>query len=401
MCETSDNALISTRPSDSGLHVALHPLVLLTISDYATRHAARQQTGPIVGAILGQQQGRQITLEHAFDCHTITSSENEIVLDSSWFASRVQQFRDVHKAPPLDIVGWFTLTPESGPSPSILPIHNQILQEYNESAVLLAFHPSQIASDFESGAKLPLTVYESVFEGENVADARTASQTGDDRQALHIRFRELPYSIETGEAEMISVDFVARGAGNATAIETTKAAPKRATSTNEAEASKKADDSVLLSPENEEFIANLSTRLNAVKTLESRIRLIRSFLENLPPSASDGKTSQSTQSILRNISALVSGLSLLTPQDSKSFAVESLAQENDVALISLLGRLGENVKHIRELGKKSAIVETGKQQALAPVTKGRKSHMGLPSRIDDELSQNAFANLNSGGLQLV
>ena len=100
-------------------------------------------------------------------------------------------------------------------------------------------------------------------------------------------------------------------------------------------------------------IANLSTRLNAVKTLESRIRLIRSFLENLPPSASDGKTSQSTQSILRNISALVSGLSLLTPQDSKSFAVESLAQENDVALISLLGRLGENVNRTRVFHQES------------------------------------------------
>lgn len=160
--------------------------------------------------------------------------------------------RDVHKAPPLDIVGWFTLTPESGPSPSILPIHNQILQEYNESAVLLAFHPSKMASDFGSGAKLPLTVYESVFEGENVADGSSAAQTGDDRQALHIRFRELPYSIETGEAEMISVDFVARGAGNATAIETNKPAPKRVTRASEADASKKADDSVLLSPENEE-----------------------------------------------------------------------------------------------------------------------------------------------------
>lgn len=91
MAENSDNPLISTRPSDSGLHVALHPLVLLTISDYATRHAARQQTGPIVGALLGQQQGRQITLEHAFECHTTTNPDNKIVLDSSWFASRVQQ----------------------------------------------------------------------------------------------------------------------------------------------------------------------------------------------------------------------------------------------------------------------------------------------------------------------
>ena len=91
MADNSDNPLISTKPSDSGLHVALHPLVLLTISDYATRHSARQQRGPIVGALLGQQQGRQITLEHAFECHTKRDSNNEIILDAAWFGTRVQQ----------------------------------------------------------------------------------------------------------------------------------------------------------------------------------------------------------------------------------------------------------------------------------------------------------------------
>lgn len=38
---------------------------------------------------------------------------------------------------------------------------------------------------------------------------------------LDLKFRELPYSVETGEVEMISVDFVARGGGNATAIDGT------------------------------------------------------------------------------------------------------------------------------------------------------------------------------------
>ena len=38
---------------------------------------------------------------------------------------------------------------------------------------------------------------------------------------LDLKFRELPYSVETGEAEMISVDFVAKGGGNATAIDGT------------------------------------------------------------------------------------------------------------------------------------------------------------------------------------
>jgi len=37
-------------------------------------------------------------------------------------------------------------------------------------------------------------------------------------QARIIKFKELVYTVETGEAEMISVDFVARGGGNATAV---------------------------------------------------------------------------------------------------------------------------------------------------------------------------------------
>jgi COP9 signalosome complex subunit 6 len=38
---------------------------------------------------------------------------------------------------------------------------------------------------------------------------------------LKLRFKELPYSIETDQMEMIGVDFIAKGGGNATAIEST------------------------------------------------------------------------------------------------------------------------------------------------------------------------------------
>lgn len=44
-------------------------------------------------------------------------------------------------------------------------------------------------------------------------------QVDGEAQGVHIRFRELPYSVVTGDAEMIGVDHVARGAGNATAVE--------------------------------------------------------------------------------------------------------------------------------------------------------------------------------------
>lgn len=84
-------SLVSQKSSDSGLHIQLHPLVLLTISDHITRHAARQQQGPIIGALLGQQNGREITLEHAFECPVITGPEDEALLPGPWFEERVKQ----------------------------------------------------------------------------------------------------------------------------------------------------------------------------------------------------------------------------------------------------------------------------------------------------------------------
>ena len=70
--------------------VALHPLVLLTISDYITRHTLRQQTGPVVGALLGQQNGREITIEHAFEV-LCQEKDGAIVLNQAWFEDRLQQ----------------------------------------------------------------------------------------------------------------------------------------------------------------------------------------------------------------------------------------------------------------------------------------------------------------------
>lgn len=83
--------LLSQKTSDSGLHIQLHPLVLLTVSDQITRHAARQQQGPIVGALLGQQNGREITLEHVFECQLTCGLNDEIILPRAWFEDRLKQ----------------------------------------------------------------------------------------------------------------------------------------------------------------------------------------------------------------------------------------------------------------------------------------------------------------------
>lgn len=89
---TTSNPLISSQKS-SELQVVLHPLVLLTISDYITRHTLREQEGPIVGALLGQQNGREITVEHAFECHMQVEPEVQggYLLDAARFSARLDQ----------------------------------------------------------------------------------------------------------------------------------------------------------------------------------------------------------------------------------------------------------------------------------------------------------------------
>lgn len=218
MASKAPNSLLSThKSSDSSLNIHLHPLILLTISDYITRHTLRHYKTPIIGALLGQQNGRDITLEYAFECELIQQND-QIQLHETWFKDRLQQYKDVHLAPALGLMGWFTTTAVTGPEGVHVPIHQQILQQ-NETAVLLAFHPSSVLEGAAVGGKLPLTIYESVYESGDSGD-RNMEIDGQD-SPLDLRFRELPYSVETGEAEMISVDFVARGGGNATVVDGT------------------------------------------------------------------------------------------------------------------------------------------------------------------------------------
>lgn len=303
--------------------------------------------------------------------------------------------KDVHKVPALDLVGWYTILPTSGPQPNHLPIHKQILQSYNESAILLGFHPTEVLEK-SAGGKLPLTIYESNFEADDATvDNGEDKEMQDGETQLALKFKELPYSVETGEAEMISVDFVARGGGNATAVESTskkassksepldkgKGKARAATGSEDAETSKGGDDH--LSREDEELIASLTAKANAIKMLHSRINLIAVYLQNLPPSyisntdtaateSSDKQYTPVSHSILRSIQALLGRLSLLIPADSAAFEHELMSEQNDVNLVSLLSTITGSIKEVREAGRKFHIIDNQK----AMKSKTERGHGG-------------------------
>ncbi|KAL8627232.1 hypothetical protein Q9189_007053 [Teloschistes chrysophthalmus] len=416
MAASHPSSLVSAHnSSDSGLQIHLHPLVLLTVSDLITRHILRQREGPIVGALLGQHNGRDMTLEHAFECQVIAGDPGHVLLHQDWFQTRLMQYKDVHKEPALELVGWFTATPSTGPEMQHVPIHRQIIQNYNETAVLLAFHPSEALAEAGKGGKLPLTIYESIYEstqsvgksGRNDTDADQSMDVDGQEAPLDLKFRELTYSIETGEAEMIGVDFVARGGGNATNVDTstkqkgkgqasqapvTEGDSKLANSQQEAKAM---NDASLLSPEDDErksakkqlegnadmilylVITSLTARANAVKMLHTRIQVLKAYLTHLPPSyltnaaEANGKTTtkpttssqvDTNHVILRSIQALINRLPILIPADGTSFNHESLAEKSDVALVSLLGDLTKSTKEMREMGKKFEVVNNARQR---------------------------------------
>lgn len=300
--------------------------------------------------------------------------------------------KDVYKAPALDLVGWYTIMPTSGPQLHHVAIQRQLSSLYSESTILLGFHPTAVLEP-SVGGKLPLTIYEANLEPSE-AGSHEDVEMMDVQASLKVTFKELPYSVETGEAEMIGVDYVAKGAGNATAVATVVRKPSTTTEPAtkgkqrqepDDEDEKQSEDQTILSKEEEELVASLTAKANAIKMLHARINLITTYLEHLPPSyIASGTVLPSTQTspedqthtpinhtILRSIQALLNRLSLLIPSSSSStFSHELLSEQNDVNLISLLSTITDSIKSARDMGRKFAIVEQAKSDRRGKTSAG-------------------------------
>lgn len=372
---TANPLVLESKALDTSLNVQLHPLVLLTISDYITRHTLRQQQGPVIGAVIGQQSGRSFTLEHAYECKTDQRGD-DVLLDDDWFGERLEQYRDVHKAPALDLVAMFMMAPVAGPQTVHLPVLRQVQQiTGNDSVMLLLFHAELV--DQLQGGKLPISLYETITEQEG-----------------ELKFRPLSFEVETGEAEMISVDSVATGGGNATAVPKAEASQAAESSKKDKAKSKgKAKDkdkdkdepetngeatASVLSPEDEELIASLNAKANAIKMLNQRINLIRSYLTELPSSyltdasSKDPPPENTNHTLLRSINSMLSRLPLLAPpaastpvhsdamqpvhQTPSNLDSAASKEQADVHLTSLLAALTRATSEAQNMGSKFHIV---------------------------------------------
>lgn len=193
--------------------------------------------------------------------------------------------------------------------------------------------------------------------------------------------------VDTGEAEMIATDFVARGGANATVAkepqkDKVEAKGKGKSQTDDV---KQDTEDELLSPEDEELISSLTAKANAIRMLQERVSLTKAYLQSIPPCYLNTPqpdssvpvemppASQVSHPILRSISSMLTRLPLLNPAtnetstanstNSSVFSHEAAQQRSDVALVSLLGSLGSTLRSAQDMGKKAAVVENMKKQS--------------------------------------
>jgi len=289
----ANSAVIEREGGGGGaLQIDLHPLVIINISDHFTRAKVEAPpTNPpprVIGALLGVQNGREIEISNSFELvyHTI---DGNVVIDTDYLKSKQEQFKKVF--PTNDFLGWYSTT--SGVQLSDIAIHKQFL-EVNESPIYLVLDAA--AAYAATTRDLPITIFES--ELHVIQDQPT------------MLFVKVPYRIQTGEAERIGVDHVARVTPSGGA-------------------------------EGSQLTTHLMGLHNAVKMLNGRVKGLHAFLAaieagKIPPD----------HGILRQTASLCN---ILPAIDTQTFQEDFLKEYNDVLLVTYLAGITKGTSAINEL----------------------------------------------------
>jgi len=293
--DTDEVSVVLPSTTTSGLSLALHPLPILNISEHLTR-LKLQQNNPspfVLGALLGTQNGREVEIVNTFELAVLPGQHH--VVDQEFLVSRRDQYKQVF--PSLEFIGWYTVTPK--PTSAHIALHEQFTA-YCSTPLLLILQPSIAVTDAQT---LPFKAYEPTIE---LRERKSRSV-----------YIEVPYTVETGEAERIAVDWTARGGGTGTSLE-----------------------------------SHLQTQRSAIKMLHERILLLVQYLTEVVQGLA-----KVDHSILRSLAALVASL---PASENKYFREEFDTEYEDVQLTAYLSSLTKSANILNELVDKHLTLTTGR-----------------------------------------
>lgn len=294
--------------SSSGLTFKLHPLVIVNMSDHYTRVKAQQRGHPsrVVGCLLGVQSGRVVEIFNSFemkyddrggadgagpssgDGAAMDGGDAEIELDRSFLATKMDQYKKVF--PKYDVLGWYSTGADVRPAD--MPVH-KALMDINESPIYLLLNPAMQPA----GKDLPIAIFESEL---HVIDGTPS-----------LIFVSSTYTIETVEAERISVDHVA----HIKPMDGSSAATHLA--------------------------AHLTGMHSAIKMLATRIQLLHKHLRDM-----ENGSVPYDHSVTRQVASLIRRL---PAAEAKRFNTQYLTEFNDTLLMAYLANITKSTNTINEL----------------------------------------------------
>ncbi|KAG7580016.1 hypothetical protein FFLO_00224 [Filobasidium floriforme] len=364
--------MTSSKPntSNTGLSISLHPLPILNISEHYMRNSLRRGSEKTYGALLGTQSGREVSVINTFelklavadvdmdantgDGENATASGNGSastggsgagsasasgsggsLMDMEFLEKRRGQYKEVF--PTLDIVGWYSIGEE--PTGDDLGLHKQFLPILETPLFLLMTPPSASSSTKSTfnSSDLPLRIYESAL-----------AQPQDANNTKAAPFLELGYTVETGEAERIAVDGAVKAVAGG------------------GEGSGEQDG-----VGDEGLVAHLNTQRNAIKMLHDRMVVLLNYISGVIRDS----TMKMDHQVVREISALVSGLPVMSDQD---FQLEFLTEYTDTQLMGYLASLTKQVAGLNDLTDKFALIygRTEDKPGAGPAMMGMNIGMG-------------------------
>lgn len=315
--DVDDDRTESRHAVSSALELLIHPLVLLNITDHATRSSyvrktqssAPPDTDKIVGAVLGIHKGRELEICSSFELKFFRDASGKLELDTDFLRRKSQSMKKVMGD--MDVVGWYTTGPNIHSGDHVI---HRTMCELFDTAILMLVDMSAVATSQE----LPL----SVFEGDiRILDG-----------ASSVVFAPASFRIETQEAERIALDHVAHvQAGSAGG----------------------SGDSQLVS--------QLSSLHGSISMLSQRIETMNRLLE-----AVHGGSIEPDHQLIRQISAVCHNLPTVT---SAAFRDELTSEFNDSLMMGYLASVTTGCAVTSEIIERlhSANDSSGRKTARTPI----------------------------------
>jgi len=281
---------------EGSLSLALHPLVLINISDHFTRARCQSKDATpalprVFGVVIGEQTGRHVEIANSFEVKVVPggcgAKEGP---DLEHVRTRLEQYKKTF--PKYEMLGWYSTaeTLQDGD----LAIH-QGLCEISDNLLYLTLDP--VLALAGTARELPITIYE--VEVHVVNEVPT------------MQFAVVPYKIDSIESERIAVDHVAH------------ILPTGDSSTASA------------------FSQHLGTQHAAMQMLAERVDVIHRYL-----AAVEQGTVPPDHELLRSIKSLCARLPAL---DTAKFHDESMRDFNNSLLMAYLGCITKGTCIVNEV----------------------------------------------------